>query len=211
VANPEVQQAFDKSVWDRSHGTADAVVTRAAGGAVTNVGGVTFDQADRADAKQTAGTIIDTTAQAVMLASGVGAAADAADELVVAEEQGLNAVEGNATSASEGELTEEGHPCFPEYFGTLLKRPWALILGYDASSIFPFSGYRDGVPAVHVRNLRGVAHARRAEGEDRRRTDGISQQGKGLLRVANGHLVASRPLCLSVCPDRNCYRDRPEQ
>ncbi len=70
AADPEVQQAFDNSNWDRSHGTGDAVVSRATLGAVGSIGGTTIDQSNRDNAKLVAGVIMDTTVSAI---AGAGA------------------------------------------------------------------------------------------------------------------------------------------
>jgi len=78
-----VTAAYDQGNWDRSHGVADAATRRATFGTIKDVGGVTFDQANRADADNTGGAIIDTT---MILAGGAGTvqAARSAAQLTVA-------------------------------------------------------------------------------------------------------------------------------
>lgn len=99
AADPEVQGSFDQSNWDRTHGVGDAVVTRLTDGAVTSVGGVTFDPDNRSNAAEVGGAIIDVTIAAIMLATGCGE--EEAWELMEEEESAeVATAEGNQPASS---------------------------------------------------------------------------------------------------------------
>jgi hypothetical protein len=82
MSDEETNEALAEAVWDRTHGTSDAIAEHVSLGLVRSVGGVTFDAQERASAKTTAGVIIDTDMILIGAASLAGAA-EASENVLV--------------------------------------------------------------------------------------------------------------------------------